>query len=213
MTLAKVAAEAGVAPPSLYKHVGSLAALRREVAVIAVEEITAAGTSATVGLAGADALRGLARSWRRYAVQHPGRYSATQIGADPDDPADAALREAGTRSVAVVAAALQGFGLPDDRLIDAIRAVRSGVHGFVMLELGGGFRMREDVDRSFDALLTMLTAGVEALARHEGTPGDGNGPDRLGDLPGPATAGRPAPLDDAPGSPGRHEHPTPRRPR
>ncbi|MGO2740360.1 MAG: TetR/AcrR family transcriptional regulator, partial [Cellulosimicrobium funkei] len=31
LTLAKVAAQAGGATPSLYKHVGSLAALRREV--------------------------------------------------------------------------------------------------------------------------------------------------------------------------------------
>ncbi|RPF21400.1 TetR/AcrR family transcriptional regulator [Myceligenerans xiligouense] len=172
LTLAKVAAEAGVAPPSLYKHVGSLAALRREIAVVAVRELTAAGTAATVGRAGADALHALGYAWRDYAVGHPGRYAATQIGADPDDPADAPLREAGTESVRAVASVLQGFGLPDDRLIDAIRAVRSGVHGFVLLELGGGFRMREDVDRSFDALVTMLVAGVEALALGDGGPED-----------------------------------------
>ncbi|GAB3167586.1 TetR/AcrR family transcriptional regulator [Myceligenerans halotolerans] len=176
LTLAKVAAEAGVAPPSLYKHVGSLAALRREVAVIAVRELTAAGTTSTVGRAGPDALRALGHAWRRYAVAHPGRYAATQIGADPDDPADAPLREAGAESVQAVASVLHGFGLPDDQLVDAIRAVRSSVHGFVVLELGGGFRMREDVDRSFDALLTMLVAGVEALARQDGAPGDPENP-------------------------------------
>ncbi|GAB4085614.1 TetR/AcrR family transcriptional regulator [Myceligenerans cantabricum] len=167
LTLAKVAAEAGVAPPSLYKHVGSLAALRREIAVLAVRELTSAGASATVGLAGPDALRALAGAWRRYAADRPGRYGATQVGADPDDPADAALQAAGTESVRVVTAVLQGFGLPGDRQVDAVRAVRSGVHGFIMLELGGGFRMREDVDRSFDVLLTMLVAGVEALARDD----------------------------------------------
>lgn len=164
LTLAGIAAEAGVAPPSLYKHVGSLAALRREVAVTAVRELTAAGSAATVGRAGGDALRALGHAWRRYAVEHPGRYAATQIGANPDDPGDASLAEAGAESVRAVAAVLRGFQLPDDRLVDAIRAVRSAVHGFVVLELGRGFRMREDVERSFDALLTMLVAGVEALA-------------------------------------------------
>ncbi|MBO0610279.1 WHG domain-containing protein, partial [Myceligenerans salitolerans] len=165
LTLAKVAAAAGVAPPSLYKHVGSLAALRREVAVIAVRELTAAGTTATVGRAGPDALRSLAHAWRRYAVEHPGRYAATQIGADPDDPEDAPLEQAGAESVRVVGAVLQGFGLPDQHLIDAIRTVRASVHGFVMLELGGGFRMRHDLDQSFDTLLTMLVTGTETLAR------------------------------------------------
>ncbi len=65
----------------------------------------------------------------------------------------------------MVVAVLRGFGLPDDRVIDAVRAVRASVHGFVMLELGGGFRMREDVDQSFAVLLEMLVAGVTALAR------------------------------------------------
>jgi AcrR family transcriptional regulator len=164
LTLAKVAAKAGVAAPSLYKHVGSLADLRREVTLIAVGELTAASTSVTVGRAGADALRTLATAWRSYALDHPGRYAATQIGPDPDAPADAALRDAAAESVQVVVAVLRGFGLPDARLIDAVRAVRAGVHGFVTLELGGGFRMREDVDQSFTVLLDMLVAGVAALA-------------------------------------------------
>jgi AcrR family transcriptional regulator len=164
LTLAKVAAKAGVAAPSLYKHVGSLADLRRAVAVTAVREVTVAGASATVGRAGADALQALANAWRTYALDHPGRYAATQIGPDPDDPAAAPLRDAAADSVQVVVAVLRGFGLPDDRVIDAVRAVRASVHGFVTLELGGGFRMREDVDQSFAVLLEMLVAGVGALA-------------------------------------------------
>jgi AcrR family transcriptional regulator len=167
LTLAKVAAKAGVAAPSLYKHVGSLADLRREVTLIAVGELTAAGTSVTVGRAGADALRALATAWRGYALDHPGRYAATQIGPDLDAPADAALRDAAAESVQVVVAVLRGFGLPDAHLIDAVRAVRAGVHGFVTLELGGGFRMREDVDQSFTVLLDMLVAGVAALAQSD----------------------------------------------
>jgi len=170
LTLAKVAAKAGVAAPSLYKHVGSLADLRRDVAVIAVRELTAAGASATVGRAGPDALQALAHALRTYALDHPGRYAATQIGPDPDSPAAAPLREAAAESVQVVVAVLRGFGLPDDRVVDAVRAVRASVHGFVMLELGGGFRMREDVDQSFAVLLEMLVGGVAALAASDALP-------------------------------------------
>lgn len=175
LTLAKVAARAGVAAPSLYKHVGSLADLRREVTVIAVRELTAAATAATVGRAGTDALRALATAWRAYALDHPGRYVATQIGADPDDLAGATLREVAAESVAVVVAVLRGFDLPDDRVIDAVRAVRASVHGFVTLELGGGFRMREDVDQSFAVLLDMVVAGVSALAPSDTSSGTTTG--------------------------------------
>ncbi|MFI2296496.1 TetR/AcrR family transcriptional regulator [Isoptericola sp. NPDC019571] len=164
LTLAKVAASAGVATPSLYKHVGSLAALRREVALVALDELTTASAAATVGRAGPDALRALARAWRDYARAHPGRYAAVQLAPDPDAPEDAVHRAAGARVVALVGAVLHGFGLPDDRTIDAVRVVRAGVHGFVALELSGGFRLPEDLDRSFDALVDMLVAGVTTLA-------------------------------------------------
>ena len=164
LSLAKVAAAAGVATPSLYKHVGSLAELRRAVAVTSVRDLTVAVAAATVGRSGPDALRALARAWRSYAHEHPGRYSAVQIAPDPDDPAAAEHREAAAESVRLAAAALRGFDLPGDRTIDSVRAVRSAIHGFVGLELGGGFRLPEDLDRSFDALVDMLVAGVTALA-------------------------------------------------
>lgn len=164
LTLAKVAASAGVATPSLYKHVGSLAALRREIALVALGELTTASAAATVGRAGPDALRALAHAWRDYARAHPGRYAAVQLAPDPEAPEDADHRAAGARVVGLVGAVLHGFGLPDERTIDAVRVVRAGVHGFVALELAGGFRLPEDLDRSFDVLVDMLVAGVTALA-------------------------------------------------
>ena len=162
---AKVAAPAGVATPSLYKHVGSLAALRREVAVVAVGDYTRALTDATVGLAGPDAVAALAHATRRYARAHPGRYAAVQVAPDPDDPAGAALSAAAGRSVQVVAAVLRGFDLPEDRTVDAVRSVRASLHGFVALELGGGYRLPDDLDRSFDLHVRALLAGLASLAR------------------------------------------------
>lgn len=165
LTLAKVAAEAGVATPSLYKHVGSLAALRREVAVLAVRDLTEAVVRASLGRSGPAAVRALADAMRDFARAHPGRYAAVQVAADPADPAAAELAAAGAEVVGVMAAVLRGFDLPEDRAVDAVRAVRAGVHGFVTLELGGGFRLPQDLDRSFAVLVDMLVAGVEALAR------------------------------------------------
>ena len=164
LTLAKVAVQAGVATPSLYKHVGSLAALRREVAVVSVEDYTRALTDATVGLAGPDAVAALAHATRRYARAHPGRYAAVQVAPDPENPADTALSAAAGRSVQVVAAVLRGFDLPDDRTIDAIRSVRASLHGFVALELGGGYRLPDDLDRSFDLHVRAVLAGLESLS-------------------------------------------------
>jgi AcrR family transcriptional regulator len=164
-TLSSVAAEVDVAVPSLYKHVSSLAELRRDVAVASVTELTAVLAEATVGRAGDDALRAMALALRGFARAHPGRYAATQIAANPADPSDAALADAGAQSIALIAAVLRGFGLSPTAMVDAVRVVRAALHGFIVLELGGGFRLPDDLDHSFDCLIETVAAGVERMAQ------------------------------------------------
>jgi AcrR family transcriptional regulator len=164
LTLAAVAAKAGVAVPSLYKHVGSLADLRRLVATESVTELTRVLAAATIGRAGAEALRAAADAVRGFAHAHPGRYAASQVAADPADPDDAELGARGAETVAVLAGALRGFDLPAELTTDAIRVLRSGIHGFVVLELGGGFGLPDDLDRSFALLVDAIIVGIARLA-------------------------------------------------
>ena len=164
LSLARVASAAGVATPSLYNHIDSLAALRREVALACTRDLADVCTSATIGRSEADALRSLSVAMRGYALTHPGRYAAAQEGPDPDDPAHAELRNEAGRLVGVVAAVLQGFGLAESRAIDAVRAARSALHGFLAIELAGGFRLPDDLDRSFDTLVDLLVEGFRGLA-------------------------------------------------
>jgi hypothetical protein len=63
--------------------------------------------------------------------------------------------------VQVCADVLAGYGLEGDDAIDAIRALRSALHGFVSLEMTGGFGLPADIDRSFDRLVSAL---VDAMA-------------------------------------------------
>lgn len=170
LTLAAVAARAGVAVPSLYKHIGSLADLRRSVALVAVTELLRRSSATTVGRAGEDALRALGREIRAFAAEHPGLYEATQVApafdeSGQDDPASLALAQAAVDTVDVVGAVLRGFGLPDARTVDAVRVTRAAIHGFVELEAHGGFGMPDDVGRSFEALLDVLVSGLVTLAR------------------------------------------------
>jgi AcrR family transcriptional regulator len=152
--LSAVAHRAGVAVPSLYKHVDGLPALRSEVALRAVGELTAAMEAAVAGTRGADALWRLASATRGYALAHPGRYRAVQ-GAEA-----AALGEPSARPALLVAQAVEQLGAPPERWVDQVRAVRAAVHGFVELELAGGFGMPQDVDVSFRYLVDALVAGL-----------------------------------------------------
>ncbi|MHB1330159.1 MAG: TetR/AcrR family transcriptional regulator, partial [Gemmatimonadales bacterium] len=163
LTLASVAARVGVSAPSLYKHIGSLADLRRQVAIASVRELTRVLGAASVGRAGEDAVIALASEVRVFAQRHPGRYAATQRAGDPNEPADAELIAAGGESVAVIASALRSYDFTPDQTVDAVRAFRSAVHGFVLLELEGGFGLPRHLDASFDVLVRMLARGLQEL--------------------------------------------------
>jgi AcrR family transcriptional regulator len=157
ITLAAIADRFGVAVPSLYKHVDGLGGLQHSVSVLAVRELGAA-LDAAIGIAtGDDALRLLADAYRNYARAHPGRYAATIRAPDPDD---GELKAASDAVLEVVFRVLSGYGLAGNDAIDATRALRAALHGFISLEAAGGFGMPRDVDRSYDRLIEALAAAL-----------------------------------------------------
>jgi AcrR family transcriptional regulator len=159
LTLAAVAERFGVAIPSLYKHVDGLDGLRRDLAVLAVRELTAALSRAAVGRAGRDALHGIAGAYRVYATAHPGRYAATVRAPAPGDAEHQAAAEDG---LAVFRAVLAGYGITGPDAIDAIRGLRAALHGFVALEAAGGFGLPQSVDASYHRLVDALDAALSA---------------------------------------------------
>jgi AcrR family transcriptional regulator len=153
VTLAQIAARLDVKVPSLYKHVAGLDAVHALVEARAKADLADALGRAAVGVAGDDAVDALADAYRDWARRHPGRYSATLKAPDPDDePA----QTASARAVQVVFDALAGYGLTGDDAIDATRAFRAALHGFISLEAAGGFGLPQNVDRSFHKLVDAL---------------------------------------------------------
>ncbi|MFC4019614.1 TetR/AcrR family transcriptional regulator [Micromonospora sp. GCM10011542] len=157
-TLAALASRLGVALPSLYKHVRGADALTQKLAALATGELATELTTAAAGRSGGDALRAIADAYRDYARRHPGRYPATQQVPDPTDPEHVA---AGERAVAAIYAVLRGYGLTGDDAVDATRALRSALHGFISLEAAGGFGLPRELDRSYD----QLVAGMDVAFR------------------------------------------------
>lgn len=164
LTLAAVAGRLGVRQPSLYKHIAGMDGLQRSIAVRARNEMAAALARAAVGRSRGDAIVSMAHAYRVWALQHPGRYAAMQRAPAVGDADD----QAASRAIVQVAFdVLAGFGLRDDDAIDATRALRSALHGFVTLETNGGFGLPADLDRSFDRLVRGL---VRAYSGWDGEP-------------------------------------------
>ncbi|SCE91061.1 transcriptional regulator, TetR family [Micromonospora coriariae] len=166
LTLAALAGRLGVALPSLYKHVRGADALARKLSALATAELATELTTAAAGRAGGDALRAMADAYRDYARRHPGRYPATQQVPDPADPEHVA---AGERAVGAIYAVLRGYGLTGDDAVDATRALRSALHGFVSLEAAGGFGLPREVDRSYHQLIAGMDLAFQSWPRARGT--------------------------------------------
>ncbi len=158
LTLAAVARDLGIRSPSLYAHVEGLEGLRRALAIHAADDMARRLDHAAKGKQGEPALRAILREYRRYAHEHPGRYAAVQRAVPPGQ--DDELYEALGSVVVPVVRALAEAGVEPERRIHLVRALRSALHGFVVLETGGGFGRPESTEESFGHLADLLLAGV-----------------------------------------------------
>lgn len=161
LTLAALAARLGIKTPSLYAHVRGIDDVREGVRVRVLEELADALQHATVGRAGPEALEAMADAYRRCALAGPGRYPLSLRGETTTPEASAAAQ----RILHTVQAVLAGYGLEGDVSLHATRALRSALHGFVSLELAGGFALDLEVDASFERYVQMLDAGLHSAAK------------------------------------------------
>jgi AcrR family transcriptional regulator len=162
LTLARLAKQLRIRPPSLYNHVGGLEGVRRELKLLAMRDLNAALTRAAIGKSRDDAVRSLANAYRTFVKHHPGTYAATMVAAPKDDPV---LEAAAAQIVETILSVFSGYGLRRQEGLHAIRAMRSAVHGFVALEIAGGFGIPLDIDKSFDWLVAALLKGLAPARR------------------------------------------------
>ncbi|MER5639770.1 TetR-like C-terminal domain-containing protein [Kitasatospora sp. NPDC002227] len=157
LTLAAVAAKAGVATPSLYKHVpGGLPELRRLIAVRVTEDLATELGEAVLGLSRDEAVAALLDAYLAYAGRSPYRYAA--LPQAPQDDAD--LQQAAARLVGVIIAVLRGYALAGEEAVHAARTVRAMAHGFASLTTAGAFQLAADLSATRDRLTRVLTEGL-----------------------------------------------------
>ncbi|MFV0374617.1 TetR/AcrR family transcriptional regulator [Microbacterium sp.] len=153
LTITKLGRSLGISPPGVYRHVTDLDDLRRALSQHATGEVAAVLSAACTGLSGADALTALATTLRTWAHQHPGRYAALQIAPDPDDTDG---HTAAQNLITVLASALRAYQLDGDDLTDAIRLIRSTIHGFITLEHSNGFGQPRNLDTTYARIIASL---------------------------------------------------------
>ncbi|MCM3300878.1 TetR/AcrR family transcriptional regulator [Streptomyces pseudogriseolus] len=162
VTVSALARRFDVKAASLYSHVKSSQDLKIRIALFALEELADRASEALAGRAGRDALVAFADTYRDYARQHPGRYEATRLRLD----SETAAASAGVRHAQMTRALLRGYHLTEPDQTHAVRMLGSVFHGFVSLELAGGFSHTE-VDSQESWLWTLDS--LDALLRQRST--------------------------------------------
>jgi AcrR family transcriptional regulator len=166
VSLSALARGFGVKDASLYSHVRNLQDLRTRVAFLAGGELVERIAVAVADRTGREALAAFADAYRDYALEHPGRYAATQIRIDQALIADSpALR----RTAEITYGLLRAYGLAEPDLTDAVRLLRSTFHGYCALESTGGFGAPRDVRRSWERAVEALHVTLTHWPREAGS--------------------------------------------
>lgn len=156
LTLTRLADEAGVRKPSLYKHVDGLPDVLSSLTLRAYAAMADLLERTEVHDDPERALCAFAEAWRQWALAHPGTYviaSRTHVGGEAQ-----VFRE-GARMVAAVTGRVRRLGVSEADAVHAVRGFRSLVHGFVLLELSGGYGLDVDVSTSFRRSVSALVRG------------------------------------------------------
>ncbi|MDV9194672.1 TetR/AcrR family transcriptional regulator [Streptomyces sp. Wh19] len=163
VTVSALARRFDVKVASLYSHLKNSQELKTRIALFALAELADRVADAVAGRAGKDALAAFADAYRDYAREHPGRYAAARLRLDPET----AAASAGVRHAQMTRAILRGYDLTGPDQTHAVRMLGSVFHGYVSLELAGGFE--HSAPDSQESWLWIVDS-LDALLRNRATP-------------------------------------------
>lgn len=147
VTLSGVAREVDRHVTSLYAHVDSLADLQRQVAMLAIDELTDEVWRAALGRVRGDALRAVAAVYRDFGTRHRGRVDAVAAAS-----LDEEVAAHGRRLAEAVRAVFRSYGLDDERAAAAHGVFSATLHGLV--RAGRSDRTLDDAVALFEAALS-----------------------------------------------------------
>ena len=160
VTLSRIAADAGVKQPALYKHVTGIEELWMLLSLRARDLLVDALSTAIAGTTREHAVLAAAHAWRTFVQEHPGLYSATDR---VPSVGDADIELSLTRVVATLTTALDGYKLTPAQRAHCARSLRSALHGFCVLEKDNGHPEPYALDNSLTQLVELFIRGIETL--------------------------------------------------
>jgi AcrR family transcriptional regulator len=160
VTLANLAKELNIRPPSLYNHFDGLSGLHENLALYGIKQLYNSLVNEAVGLAGEEAVMILAKAYVDFVRRHPGLYEAT---ISTQNVMNEEFHEVGNNIVDLTKRVLKAYGLEGESAIHAVRGLRSILHGFSSLEQKGGFGLALDTDLSLNIIIKTYLKGIDKM--------------------------------------------------
>ncbi|MGP0030948.1 MAG: TetR/AcrR family transcriptional regulator [Acidimicrobiales bacterium] len=156
-TLARLAARLGIRSQSIYAHVDGLESLRRELALVALDDLSLRLGRAAMGRSGRGALHALADTHAAFAAERPGLYACSLRSPDGDEELAHRVDDVSDPWHAVLAS----FGLRPIEIVHYHRALWAAIHGFVTLRHQGLMTREASPDRSFTLMIDLFADALE----------------------------------------------------
>ncbi|WP_141603507.1 TetR/AcrR family transcriptional regulator [Terrilactibacillus laevilacticus] len=161
LTLSRLAKSLGIKTPSLYNHISNLNQLRQEIAIKAFSHLHETLTDAVIGRSGEAALKEIFHSYVSFMRSHPGLYAAiTRV----PDPADEHIKEIADNSIDVIFRILEPYQLNKKDEVHMVRGLRAMAHGFVFIDMQGGFNMDVDIKQSMNESIETFLIGLKEVS-------------------------------------------------
>lgn len=162
LTLNDLAVHLDIRAPSLYNHIKSMADLYDGLTIFGVRQFKEATEMATRELVGREAIVAAAHAYRAVAHKQAGIYP---LLLKAPAATNTELTELADQLVSHLRLLFGTLGLRGAEALHAVRGLRSLAHGFVALELAGGFGLPLSVDESYDRLIATFLDGLAAPSR------------------------------------------------
>jgi len=162
LTVAALAKSFQVKPPSLYKHIKNLQEVHDELGILCMQELIGLIQAEGFARSGDDALRQFCISSRQYALFNPGLYRAMQ---QTHVHKSARYQKTAEALMEMLAKLVSYYDIKKQNHIHTIRHLRCLLHGFIDLELQGGFGMPDEIDLSFELAIENFISSLKHKKR------------------------------------------------
>jgi len=158
VTMANIARELNIKPPSLYNHVSGLDEIKQKMAEKAQHILFLQLKEAVIDEEeGAQKIKAFSYAYYRFAIARPGMYEASIVALDSSShdkfPAD-------NNIVLLIKDSLAQYNLSESDSIHIIRGLRSLLHGLVDINRKGGFKLKVDMNDTLEKVIDTFLLGL-----------------------------------------------------